>query len=149
AHTLVSKSFETLSWMKSKGVKFAPIYGRQAFKVDGRFKFWGGLTLETWGGGPGLVEALTSAATKADIEIAYGARVLRLTQDGPRVTGVVVQREGQISEIKAGAVILASGGFEANAEWRTRYLGPGWDLAKVRGSRFNTGDGIKMALEVG
>ena len=34
-------------------------------------------------------------------------------------------------------------------EWRTRYLGPGWDLAKVRGTRFNTGDGIRMALDIG
>ena len=33
--------------------------------------------------------------------------------------------------------------------WRTRYLGPGWDLAKVRGTRFNTGDGIRMALAIG
>ena len=41
--------------------------------------------------------------------------------------------------------MLACGGFEANPEWRTRYLGPGWDLAKVRGTRFNTGDGIRMA----
>ena len=47
------------------------------------------------------------------------------------------------------AVVLAAGGFEANAEWRTRYLGPGWDLAKVRGTRFNTGDGIRMALDIG
>ena len=45
--------------------------------------------------------------------------------------------------------MLACGGFEANAEMRTRYLGPGWDLAKVRGTRFNTGGGIKMALEIG
>ena len=45
--------------------------------------------------------------------------------------------------------MLASGGFEANAEARARYLGPGWDLAKVRGTRFNTGDGIRMALEIG
>ena len=44
-------------------------------------------------------------------------------------------------------MVLACGGFEANAEMRTRYLGPGWDLAKVRGTRFNTGDGIKMALD--
>ena len=34
-------------------------------------------------------------------------------------------------------------------KWRTRYLGPGWDLAKVRGTRFNTGDGIRMALDIG
>ena len=46
-------------------------------------------------------------------------------------------------------MILAAGGFEANTEWRTRYLGPGWDLAKVRGTRFNTGDGIRMALDAG
>src|ERR1051325_6066688 len=32
---------------------------------------------------------------------------------------------------------------------RARYLGPGWDLAKVRGSRFNTGQGLRMALDFG
>ncbi len=50
-------------------------------------------------------------------------------------------------ELRAKSVVLACGGFEANPEWRTRYLGPGWDLAKVRGSRYNIGDGIRMALE--
>jgi tricarballylate dehydrogenase len=28
-------------------------------------------------------------------------------------------------------------------------MGPGWELAKVRGTRFNTGDGIRMALDIG
>ena len=46
-------------------------------------------------------------------------------------------------------MVLAAGGFQGDAEMRTRYLGPGWELAKVRGTRFNTGDGIKMALAVG
>jgi tricarballylate dehydrogenase len=32
---------------------------------------------------------------------------------------------------------------------RTRYLGPGWELAKVRGTPYNTGDGIRMAMEIG
>ena len=32
---------------------------------------------------------------------------------------------------------------------RTRYLGPGWELAKVRGTPYNTGDGINMALAIG
>ena len=45
--------------------------------------------------------------------------------------------------------MLASGGFEANAEWRTRYLGPGWEMARTRGTRFNVGDGIRMALDIG
>ena len=150
ADILVKRSFETLKWMQSKGVRFAPIYGRQAFKLDGKFKFWGGLTLETWGGGPGLVDSLVAAAESAGIEIVYEARAIELQRDGgTRVTGVVVQAGEQQQTISAAAVILASGGFEANPEWRTRYLGPGWDLAKVRGSRFNMGDGIRMALDIG
>jgi tricarballylate dehydrogenase len=46
-------------------------------------------------------------------------------------------------------VVLACGGFEANPEWRARYLGRPWDHAKVRGTRYNTGDGLRMALEIG
>jgi tricarballylate dehydrogenase len=45
--------------------------------------------------------------------------------------------------------VLAAGGFESNAEWRAKYLGRNWDLAKVRGTRFNTGAGIRMALDIG
>jgi tricarballylate dehydrogenase len=149
AETLVSRSFETMLWMRDQGVRFAPIYGRQAFKVDGRFKFWGGLTVEAWGGGPGLVDALYRGAERAGIEVAYGARALELIADDDGVHGVTVRREGRTGRVMAKAVVLASGGFQANAEWRTRYLGPGWDLAKVRGTRFNTGDGIRMALEIG
>jgi tricarballylate dehydrogenase len=74
---------------------------------------------------------------------------LALLYDGHEVTGVRVRKEGRIFEVAAKAVILAAGGFESNAEWRARYLGPGWELAKVRGTRFNVGDGIRMALEIG
>jgi len=149
AELLVKRSFDTLRWMRSKGVRFAPMYGRQAFKVGERMRFWGGLTVEAWGGGPGLVDALVAAKQRDGIEIWYGARALRLITDDHGVHGVVVRRGGSTIEVRANAVVLASGGFEANAEWRARYLGPGWDLAKVRGSRFNTGAGIAMALEIG
>src|SRR6266700_3425378 len=146
---LVTRSFETLRWMRDKGVRFIPIYGRQAFKIDGKFKFWGGLTVEAVGGGPGLVNMLTASAKKRGIELRYRARALDLIYNGDRVEGVRVRHDGQVSELRGKSVVLASGGFEANPEWRTRYLGPGWDLAKVRGSRFNTGDGIRMALDIG
>ena len=146
---LVTRSFATLNWMREKGVRLIPIYGRQAFKVEGRFKFWGGLTVEAVGGGPGLVAMLTAAAKQRGIEIRYQTRALDLLYDGTRIEGVLVRGDGVIQELRANAVVLACGGFEANSEWRTRYLGPGWDLAKVRGSRFNTGDGIRMALAIG
>ena len=146
---LVRGSFETTKWMHGLGVRFAPIYGRQAFKVDGKFKFWGGLTVEAWGGGPGLIEAETRIALSRGVDVRYQASARRLVFDGQAVRGVDVKFPDRLETIRAGSVVLACGGFEANAEMRTRYLGPGWELAKVRGTRFNTGDGIRMALEIG
>jgi len=146
---LVRNSFETLKWLRGRGIRFVPSYGRQAFKVDGQFRFWGGLCTEYWGGGPGIIEEETKIAKASGIRIEYGARVVSLVYDGHKVTGVKVKRGNEIFEVAAKSVVLAAGGFEANHEMRTRYLGPGWDLAKVRGSRFNTGDGISMALDIG
>jgi len=136
--------------MRTKAVRFAPTYHRQAFKVGGRFRFWGGLTVEAVGGGLGLVDTLSASAERAGITLRYQARAIALTQRGGQISGVQVRtRDGNTEVIPADAVVLASGGFQANAAWRTRYLGPGWDLAKVRGTRFNTGDGIRMALDIG
>ena len=146
---LVKESFPAVRWMRSKGVRFTAAWGRQAFNIGGRFKFWGGLTVEAVGGGPGLVESLTQIARKNGIDIWYSARAVSLLVDDDGVHGVRVRREGKSSDVKSKAVVLAAGGFQANTEWRTRYLGPGWELAKVRGTRFNTGDAIRMALDAG
>src|SRR5207247_7707342 len=146
---LVKQSFPTALWMKKKGVRVTAAWGRQAVKIEGRFKFWGGLTLEAIGGGPGLVESLFFFKQKTAYEIWYRARATSLVADDAGVHGVVVKRAGKTTEVKAKAVVLAAGGFQANPEWRTRYLGPGWELAKVRGTRFNTGDAIRMALDIG
>jgi len=135
-------------WLASKGVRFVPMFGRQAFKVDGKFKFWGGVTVESWGGGPGLVDQETAAARKAGITIRYQTRVMSLIYDGIAVTGVRVKARDGLSDIRANSVVLACGGFESNSEWRTRYLGPGWELAKVRGTRFNTGDGRHVNIKL-
>jgi tricarballylate dehydrogenase len=149
ASTLVEQSLPTLLWMADQGVRFVPIYGRQAFKVGGRFTFWGGLTVETSGGGPGLVDALTRAAERADVRIEYGARAVDLLHGDDGVHGVLVRQDGRTREEHADAVVLACGGFQSSPEMRARYLGPGWDLAKVRGTMYNTGDGIQMALRAG
>jgi tricarballylate dehydrogenase len=146
---LVKASFPTALWMRSKGVRFVAAWGRQAFNIGGRFKFWGGLTVEAVGGGPGLVDFLTQALKKNGIDLWYDARAVSLIADDDGVHGVVVKKNKRTVEVKGKAVVLAAGGFQANTEWRTRYLGPGWELAKVRGTRFNTGDAIRMALDIG
>ena len=144
AERLIDSSFETLCWMRDKGVRFLPLYGRQSFEVDGKVRFWGGLTVEAWGGGPGLVDALTGIATALGVDVRYGVRATALSTTA---RGLQVRSGSEV--IRGDAVVLACGGFESNPAWRTRYLGPGWDLAKVRGTRFNTGDGIRMAVDVG
>ncbi len=146
---LVNRSLDTVAWMRTKGVRFTAAWGRQAFNIGGKFKFWGGLTVEAVGGGPGLVDSLTQAGKKNGIEIWYTARATALLADDDGVNGVRVRRAGKTVEVQARSVVLAGGGFQANPEWRARYLGPGWELAKVRGTRFNTGDVIKMALDIG
>lgn len=146
---LVHNSHDALRWMTDWGIRFVPAYGGQAFKLGGRQRFWGGLTIEVSGGGPGLVEAEHTLAVKAGIKISYSAPARRLLVDDDGVHGVLARVDGRTVEIPARAVVLASGGFQANLEWRTRCLGPNWDLAKVRGTRFNTGAGHQMAFDAG
>ncbi|MCX7136937.1 MAG: FAD-dependent tricarballylate dehydrogenase TcuA [Proteobacteria bacterium] len=147
AELLVKRSQDTVKWLRSMGIRYMPKYGKQAYKVNGKFKFSGGVVLEVWGGGPGLIEALYKLARDRGVSINFNARAMSLIHDEKGVHGVNARIDGKAVTIRSKSVVLASGGFEANSEMRARYLGPGWDLAKVRGSRFNTGDGIRMALD--
>ena len=146
---LVNRSLDTLAWLRSKGVRFNLNFGRQSGLVGAKRVFFGRMPIEASGGGAGLVQNLDAAAKKAGVEVFYETRVLSLLYDGERVSGVRARHQGKATEFHAKSVVLACGGFEANPEMRTRYLGPGWELAKVRGTRFNVGDGLRMALDIG
>ena len=144
---LVDEAYSAMLWLRERGVRWLLMYGRQAFDVDGKRRFWGGLVVEAVGGGPGLSDRLFELAKQEGAEVRYecGASGLLKNADGS-IRGVAL--EGG-DEIAAGAVVLASGGFEANAEMRREHLGAGWEHAKVRGTEFNTGAGIRMALDAG
>ena len=146
---LVTRSLDTMAWLRSKGVRFNLNFGRQSGLVNGKRVFFGRMPIEASGGGAGLVLNLDAAAKKAGIGVNFDTRVTSLLYDGEKVSGVRAKSKGKAVEFRARCVVLACGGFEANPEMRTRYLGPGWELAKVRGSRFNVGDGLKMALDIG
>ena len=139
-----------MKWLQEKGVRFVLSYGRQAFKDGDKFRFWGGLVVEAVGAGKGLSDQQFEAAQRAGVDIRYATQGIQLLQDDKgRVNGLRVQGPDGFEDIYAHSVVLAAGGFEANAEMRCRYLGPGWELVKVRGIPYNTGDGIRMALDVG
>jgi len=146
---MIKRSFDTARWMCRQGVRLQLTLGSHAFNVGGKFKFWGGLPCQIWGGGPGLVEALHKRLEQQGIPVLYETPAISLLHDDRGVIGVRARRDGRMVELRSRAVVLACGGFESNAEMRARYLGPNWDLAHVRGTAFNTGRGIQMALDIG
>lgn len=147
---LVRDASDTLFWLHGKGLRFRLMYHRQAYRIRDKWQFWGGLAVGTVDGGEGLMRQHTDAAESRGVEIRYDSPVAELKRDGRgRVTGVVVESPQGRETIQAEAVVLACGGFEANPQLRAAYLGPNWDLAKVRGTSYNTGEGLMMALELG
>ena len=147
---LVSQSYPVTMWMKDQGVPWILAYGRQAFTQKGVLRFWGGLVLEAVGAGKGLSDRLFELVERAGVKTLYQTKLTALTADRRgRVVGATVRDPDGYREIDAKSVVLACGGFEANPEMRARYLGAGWELAKVRGTQFNTGDGIRAALDIG
>ena len=152
AQILVSQSRPAMQWLRAKGVRFVLSYGRQAFRDEstGKFRFWGGLLVEAVGAGKGLSDQQFDVCRAAGIEIRYSTQAVSLLRDGRgAVNGVRVLGPDGPEDVHGHSVVLAAGGFEANAEMRCRYLGPGWELVKVRGIPYNTGDGIRMALDAG
>lgn len=146
---LVGRSRDTMRWMRKNGVRFLPMFGRQSYKVDGKHHFYGGVNIEAVGGGWGLVDQLIKQAERVGVEIRYATAMRRLLQDkSGAVTGVHVMGPDGYADIYAKAVVLACGGFEANPEMRVRYYGPGWESCLVRGTRYNTGDGLRAALDI-
>lgn len=145
---LVEESRSAIKWLATNGIRFQLSFNRQAYEVDGRYKFWGGLSLKTQDGGKGLIEDHKSIANRNGVAVYYNTAVQKLVRDlrTGAVTSVVVQHAGQERTINAKSVILAAGGFESNARLRSQYLGPGWDVAMVRGTPYNTGECLEIAI---
>lgn len=147
---LITRSLDTVRWMVRQGIVMEAAVSLSGVRVGGKIKWSPGAVIRARHEGVGLSQMWFDAAEARGLEIRYDTRALRLLQDRRgRVTGVVVQGPDGVEELTARAVVLGCGGFEANPEWRARYLGRPWDHAKVRGTRYNTGDGLRMALDLG
>ena len=101
------------------------------------------------GQGKALAQILRRAVAARDIQILHETEAYSLISEREKIRGVRLKTKEGISEMRSRAVILAAGGFQANPEMVSRYIGPGGNHLVLRGSPYNTGDGIRMALEVG
>ena len=147
ARVLADASLSTLRWMRRHcGVPFELIGDNQSWEADGRRKFFGGLCVRSTDKGVGLIRALREKARQSGVEVFYESPARALIMADRAVVGVAFADD---KEIRCGAVILACGGFEADAKQRATQLGAEWQNAVVRGTRHNTGAGLRMALDLG
>ena len=148
---LFSDSLATVQWMRDQGVQWELNVGKY-FSRDAsggaKLPLPLGAELRAHGEGVGLMAALWAAVERSDIEVQYESPACDLIAQGDTILGVRARQRDRFVDFH-GKVILASGGFEASPAMRRRYLGDGWDLVKVRGTRFNTGVMLDRAMAAG
>ena len=142
--TLAENAVQTIGWLGTHGVEFVtPVYYLSA----------GPARIQPVGGGNAIVEKLVDAAQMAGVKVLYETTMTGLVMaEGHRVCAVETQSShGVTTALKADAVILAAGGFQGNAAMMRTYFGPGAENLKLisPGTRFDTGDGIRMAMDQG
>jgi succinate dehydrogenase/fumarate reductase flavoprotein subunit len=129
---LVNDSRQTIEWLAEHvGIRFTLSFNRQAYEVNGRQKFWGGMVLSVEEGGKGLIAAHQRALKRVGVVTWFDTPALSLVMNDGAIRGLVIRKDGQELELETRSVILAAGGFEANAELRAKHLGSGWELARV------------------
>jgi tricarballylate dehydrogenase len=148
AQTLASESNGALHWMLDQSVRWEAT--GMTREVDGLVYFDdAGYVLSPVGGGLGLLHHWRNMASQLAVDIRYESHVTALLGSDRKIQGVRVAGPEDDYEIRAAAVILCSGGFQANPELRARYLGRNADLMRVQGSQYDTGEVLMAALQLG
>jgi tricarballylate dehydrogenase len=141
ARLVVSQSAECPAWMAERGVRFqSTLRGTLHLSRTNAFFL---------GGGKALMNTYYSAAARAGIEVLYETEVSSLDLAGDRTLTVSVQAGGREIGIRARALVLAAGGFEANIEWLREAWGEAAENFIIRGTPYNRGRVLKMMLDAG
>ena len=139
---LAEESPATIAWIAAQGIKFIqpPYYLAK-----------GPPRIQPVGGGPTLIKELTRAARRAGVKFIYNCVAQALVTDDGRISGLTVLKNDAQQTLPANVVVLASGGFQGNGAMMRQHFGPGAETMRLisPGTRFNTGDGIRMAIELG
>lgn len=140
--TLAENAGPTLRWLKTFGITFSDMPTYLITQSTTR--------ICPVGGGQALLEALAAYAEKNGVRFFYETTASELLQDDDgTVAGVRASQRGRGRlDLRGKSVVLASGGFEGNAEMQTRYYGGKARYIRpvARGGYYNKGEGIRMAL---
>lgn len=139
ARHMIAQSKEMLTWIVDQGVRFQPSLGG-TLSLGRTNSFF-------LGGGRAMLNALYATAEQLGVEIRYDAEVVGLEiEDGMFLSATVKEQTGT-SQVRAGALVTASGGFEANIDW----LKQGWgEIAGnflIRGTPYNRGTILRILID--
>lgn len=141
ARLAIRTSEECLPWMEEHGVRFQPsLSGTLSLARTNAFFM---------GGGKSLVNAYYRTAEKLGVSVLYEANVTHLELDGDRIVRIDYTHEGETKRLTPSAVIVASGGFQADTEWLTRAWGPWAKNFLIRGTPYNRGVVLADLLDQG
>ncbi|MBO9452052.1 FAD-dependent tricarballylate dehydrogenase TcuA [Tropicibacter sp. R16_0] len=141
ARLAIRTSQDCLPWMEEHGVRFQP-------SLSGTLSL-GRTNAFFMGGGKSLVNAYYRTAQTLGVTALYEAHVTHLELNGNRVEWVDYTHQGQSHRITPKAVIVASGGFQADTEWLTRAWGPAAQNFLIRGTPYNRGVVLADLLDQG
>jgi tricarballylate dehydrogenase len=140
--TLAERAAATIEWLQPHGVEFTiPVY----------YLSIGPPRIQPVGGGSAIVERLSDAAKQAGVKFHYATSAARLRMAEGRVRGLDIQSGDGDTTLDADAIVLACGGFQGSAAMMRAQFGPAGEAVKLisPGTRFDTGDGIRMAIDQG
>ncbi|MCL4711966.1 MAG: FAD-binding protein [Pseudorhodoplanes sp.] len=100
-------------------------------------------------GGDVLLRTLGQRFKDAGGSMMLGTRARQLMMGGGRCVGVEAVSNGQTVRFAASAVVLADGGFQANADYVRKHISPRPEKLCVRNAGTGVGDGLTMAEAVG
>ncbi|BDD03312.1 FAD-dependent tricarballylate dehydrogenase TcuA [Aureibacter tunicatorum] len=145
-----SQSYDIISWLKSKGVKFELAEYLSTYDNTKERHYSGGVAIQAMNGGEGMVESQLSYLQSKGAKVIYSTAATGLSvSQNNEVIGVKVRNSSGDTEVIQGAVVLGCGGFEANNAMRAQYLGQEWDQVRQRCVKYNTGEMLEAALSIG
>ena len=140
---LTADSANIIDWLTERGADLSEVVFTGGQSAKRTHRPTGGQAV-----GPVIVDALAETAEKDGIDVRTESEVTKLIKTGDKVTGVEVKHKGETYNITAKAVVMATGGFGANAKMVAEYK-PSLEGFGSTNSPAITGEGIKMVKAVG
>ena len=141
ARFTIRQSNNVGDWMRAHGCVFQPAM-RGTLHLARTNAFF-------LGGGRALMNSYYRTARELGVVTSYDTEVRDLVIEDGRFIEAIVSREGETLRVRAHAIVLASGGFQANLEWLKEEWGEAADNFIVRGSPYDKGRMLRVMLDNG